>query len=88
MDKIPVPRFTLSRANLQYEVREKKGKACLKEIIELVKKEHLRHSGIVYCLSRKECDSVAQELNGAGLRAVAYHAGLGMKDLLKKCNLD
>lgn len=33
-------------------------------------------SGIIYCLSRKECDEVATKMCAAGIRASAYHAGL------------
>jgi ATP-dependent DNA helicase RecQ len=33
-------------------------------------------SGIVYCLSRKKCESTAQTLNAHGIRALAYHAGM------------
>lgn len=34
-------------------------------------------SGIIYCLSRRECDTTADTLQRAGLAALAYHAGLG-----------
>lgn len=77
------PKWFLSsfnRANLQYEVRPKKGKSATKEMIDLIRKDFPRHSGIVYCLSRNECDTVAKDLSAAGLKAVAYHAGLGDKD--------
>lgn len=33
-------------------------------------------SGIIYCLSRHECDTVAETLQREGLAALAYHAGL------------
>ena len=74
------PKWFLSsfnRSNLQYEVREKKGgKTAVKEIIDLIRGQFSRVCGIVYCLSRKECDSVAESLSGAGLAAISYH---GMK---------
>lgn len=33
-------------------------------------------SGIIYCLSRNDCDAMAESLQRAGLLALAYHAGL------------
>ena len=43
----------------------------------------LRQSGIVYCLSRNECEDVAAELTSQGIRSLAYHAGLGDTARLK-----
>lgn len=77
------PKWFLSsfnRANLQYEVKAKKGKSITKEIIELIKKDYPKQSGIVYCLSRKECDDVSDELSSAGISSVSYHAGLNEKE--------
>ncbi|VDQ09064.1 unnamed protein product, partial [Trichobilharzia regenti] len=65
-----------NRANLRFEVRPKKPKNCTKEIIDVIRNEFPKRSGIVYCLSRRECDLVADELVGAGFQAAAYHAGM------------
>lgn len=46
------------------------------EIAEIITKRFNRKSGIVYCLSRKECDDVAQALQKEKIRAISYHAGL------------
>ncbi|MEM6414449.1 MAG: DNA helicase RecQ [Pseudomonadota bacterium] len=46
-----------------------------RQIIELVT-ELGRGSGVVYCLSRKETETVASQLNASGINAAAYHAGL------------
>jgi bloom syndrome protein len=54
----------------------KKGKSVIKEIVTLIKAKFPRDSGIVYCLSRKECDTVASDLSSASIKALAYHAGL------------
>ncbi|OON21049.1 ATP-dependent DNA helicase, RecQ family, partial [Opisthorchis viverrini] len=67
---------SFNRTNLKFEVRPKKVKSCTKEIIEVIHSEFPRRSGIVYCLSRRECDLVAEELSRAGLAASAYHAGM------------
>ena len=73
------PKWFLSsfnRSNLKYEVRPKKGKSVVKEMIDLIRRDHMRQSGIVYCLSRKDCDQTAEQLHAAGIKATAYHAGL------------
>ena len=67
---------SFNRPNLKYSVLPKKGKGITKEIVTLIKAKFLRESGIVYCLSRKECDTVASDLSSAGIKALAYHAGL------------
>ena len=67
---------SFNRSNLQYEVHEKKGKQHLNEIIELIKRQWKKQSGIIYCLSQKETEDVASELECKGIRARAYHAGL------------
>ena len=67
----------MSSGNPQYEVREKKGKAGVTEsIATLIRSKFSKKSGIVYCLSRAECDSTADDLRGYGIKAEAYHAGL------------
>ena len=67
---------SFNRPNLKYEVRPKKPKSLTNEVIELINKKFLNQSGIVYCLSRRECDATAQELRKAGIHAQPYHAGL------------
>lgn len=37
-------------------------------------------SGIIYCLSRNDCDTLAESLQRAGIMALAYHAGLSDAD--------
>ncbi|XP_014662229.1 PREDICTED: Bloom syndrome protein homolog isoform X2 [Priapulus caudatus] len=67
---------SFNRPNLQYEVRPKQPKKLSQVIIELIKTEFNRQSGIIYCLSRNECDKMAEELVRAGVKGKAYHAGL------------
>ncbi|KAM4675919.1 recQ-like DNA helicase BLM [Discoglossus pictus] len=70
--------FTMSfnRDNLKYEVLPKKPKKVAQDCVEWIKKYHPNDSGIIYCLSRHECDTTAEVLQKAGLAALAYHAGL------------
>lgn len=64
------------RHNLYYEMRPKVSKeAAQKEIVKFVKKEQGK-SGIIYCLSRKSTEAIAEFLCVNGVKAVAYHAGL------------
>ncbi|GFS08349.1 Bloom syndrome protein homolog, partial [Elysia marginata] len=67
---------SFNRPNLKYTVQNKKPSCTTSDIIEMIKTKFHNDSGIVYCLSRKECDSVATELQQAGIQAESYHAGL------------
>ncbi|XP_052752248.1 recQ-like DNA helicase Blm [Galleria mellonella] len=67
---------SFNRPNLIYKILEKKPKSINEEVVAVIKEKFYRDSGIVYCLSRKECDEMAAALRRAGLAAAAYHAGL------------
>jgi ATP-dependent DNA helicase RecQ len=68
---------SFNRANLFYEVRPK-TKEVEKDIIRFVKQREGK-SGIIYCLSRKKVEEIAQILQVNGIKAVPYHAGLDAK---------
>ncbi|KAJ7311138.1 hypothetical protein JRQ81_006741 [Phrynocephalus forsythii] len=68
--------MSFNRHNLKYVVLPKKPKSVALDCLEWIRKYHPCDSGIIYCLSRHECDSVASILQKAGLSALAYHAGL------------
>ena len=71
-----VYKSSFNRPNLFYEVRTKQGKAkVLKEIISYIKR-NIGKSGIIYCLSRKMVEEIAETLRVNGLKALEYHAGL------------
>ncbi|XP_052127126.1 recQ-like DNA helicase Blm [Frankliniella occidentalis] len=70
---------SFNRSNLKYAVLPKKSKACNADMIEMIKEKFPRASGIVYCFSRKDCETTAQEFTNAGIKTVAYHAGLSDK---------
>ncbi|MFY0672106.1 MAG: DNA helicase RecQ [Bacteroidia bacterium] len=64
------------RDNLYYEIRPKKNKTqAIKEIISVIKKRQ-GQSGIIYCLSRKSTEELAETLRVNGLNALEYHAGM------------
>lgn len=64
---------SFNRKNLYYEVRPKKE--TKKQLIKFLK-EHKGKSGIIYCLSRKKVEEIAQLINVNGFKAAPYHAGL------------
>lgn len=59
-----------------YEVIPKKGKSTLLDIASLIKTKFSRQSGIIYCMTKKECDNAAIIMSREGIKAVSYHAGL------------
>ncbi|PQJ74561.1 ATP-dependent DNA helicase RecQ [Polaribacter gangjinensis] len=72
---------SFNRPNLFYEVRPK-TKEVEKDIIRFVKQRPGK-SGIIYCLSRKKVEEIAQILQVNGIKAVPYHAGLDAKTRVK-----
>ena len=65
---------SFNRPNLYYEVRPK-TKNIDKEIVKFIK-ENAGKSGIIYCLSRKKVEELAEVLRANDIKAAAYHAGL------------
>jgi ATP-dependent DNA helicase RecQ len=65
---------SFDRPNLYYEVRPK-TKDVVKDIIKYIK-NHPNKSGIVYALSRKKVEELAETFKVNGIRALPYHAGL------------
>lgn len=65
---------SFNRANLYYEVRSK-NKDVDKQIIMFIR-QHPGKSGIIYCLSRKKVEELADILKANDIKAAAYHAGL------------
>lgn len=65
---------SFNRPNLYYEVRPKTS-SCVKDMIRFIK-SHSGKSGIVYCLSRKRVEELAEIFQVNGIKALPYHAGL------------
>lgn len=68
-----VYKSSFRRHNLYYEVRPKVN--ATKEIIKFIKNNPGK-SGIIYCLSRKKVEELAETLKINGIRALPYHAGM------------
>ncbi len=73
MSDARVFKSSFNRKNLYYEVRPKVN--IDKEIIKFIKNNDGK-SGIIYCLSRKKVEEIAELLNVNGIKALPYHAGL------------
>ncbi|MBK8881536.1 MAG: DNA helicase RecQ [Bacteroidales bacterium] len=64
---------SFNRPNLYYEVKSKQD--VTKEIIKYIK-NNIGKSGIIYCLSRKKVEEIAEVLKVNGIKALPYHAGM------------
>ena len=65
---------SFDRPNIRYRVQVK-GQAR-KQLLDFVRRDHPGESGIVYCMSRRKVEDIADMLRKEGVDAVAYHAGL------------
>lgn len=73
MEEADLFKSSFNRTNLYYEVRPKQK--TKKQLIRFLK-ERKRQCGIIYCLSRKKVEEIAEFLNVNGVKAAPYHAGL------------
>lgn len=73
MSNALVFKASFNRPNLYYEIRDKAN--IKKELIKFIK-QHSGKSGIIYCLSRKKVEDIAEFLNVNGIKALPYHAGM------------
>jgi ATP-dependent DNA helicase RecQ len=70
---------SFNRHNLYYEVRPKRNKVeTLRSIVNFIKQKPGK-SGIIYCLSRRKTEEVAEVLQANNIKALAYHAGFDAK---------
>ncbi|KAL2856026.1 hypothetical protein BJY01DRAFT_203682 [Aspergillus pseudoustus] len=78
MDGCEVFTQSFNRPNLTYEVRSKgKANELVRNIADIISNSYPGKSGIVYCLSRSNCEKVAEKLrDDHGIQADHYHAGL------------
>ena len=76
MSDATVFKSSFNRPNLYYEIRDKSDPK--RDIIKYIK-QNTGKSGIIYCLSRKKVEELAELLNINGIKAAPYHAGLDAK---------
>ena len=77
MDRCQVFSQSFNRPNLYYEVRPKGSNAkCVESIAELINTSYDGVSGIVYAISRKSTEDLAEKLRNFGIAANHYHAGM------------
>ncbi|EAZ79604.1 DNA helicase RecQ [Algoriphagus machipongonensis] len=75
MEEADLFKSSFNRTNLFYEVRPKMKNESKKQLIKFIK-NHKGKSGIIYCLSRKKVEEIAQLLQVNQINAAPYHAGL------------
>ena len=76
MTDATVFKSSFNRPNLYYEIRDKSDPK--RDIIKFIR-QNPGKSGIIYCLSRKKVEELAELLNINGIKAAPYHAGLDAK---------
>lgn len=81
MPNANVFKASFNRPNLFYEIKSK-TKNIESDIIRFIK-QHKGKSGVIYCLSRKKVEEIANVLQVNGISAVPYHAGLDAKTRAK-----
>jgi ATP-dependent DNA helicase RecQ len=68
---------SFDRPNIRYTIVEKTD--ATRQLLRFIQTEHHGEAGIVYCQSRKRVEEIAGMLEDAGIKAMAYHAGLDAK---------
>ncbi|KAL8188794.1 hypothetical protein R6Q57_029549 [Mikania cordata] len=66
---------SFNRPNLRYSVIPK-TKKCVEDIDKFIKDNHFDECGIIYCLSRKDCEKIALNLQEFGHKAACYHGSM------------
>lgn len=75
MEEADLFKSSFNRTNLYYEIRPKVKNDSKKSLIKFIK-QHKGKSGIIYCLSRKKVEEIAELLKVNQINAAPYHAGL------------
>lgn len=71
---------SFNRPNLRYQLL-RKSKSVELDIVSFINSYYAGQSGIIYCVSKKDCETMASNLQGKyGINAEYYHAGLAPKD--------
>uniref|UniRef100_K3YPE6 DNA 3'-5' helicase n=1 Tax=Setaria italica TaxID=4555 RepID=K3YPE6_SETIT len=72
-------RQSFNRPNLRYLLRPK-TKKCLEDIDNFIRTNHFKECGIIYCLSRMDCEKVAEKLRECGHSVSHYHGSMDPVD--------
>lgn len=72
---------SFDRPNINYRVEVKHNEKA--QLLEFLRSEHPDESGIIYCMTRKKTEEIANFLTGMDLNAFPYHAGLDKETRLK-----
>ena len=75
---------SFDRPNIRYRIVEKDNARA--QVLEFIRTEHPGEAGIVYCLSRRKVEEVAEWLTRHGLRALPYHAGMEAEERRRSQN--
>jgi ATP-dependent DNA helicase RecQ len=67
---------SFDRPNIRYRVHQAAGGSAREQLLRFIREEHAGEAGIVYCLSLKRVEEIAEWLQTQGLAALPYHAGL------------
>lgn len=65
---------SFDRPNIRYQINEKQNSK--QQLLRFIRKEHADDAGIIYCMTRKKVDQLAEWLQEQGVDALPYHAGL------------
>lgn len=70
------------RPNLFFEVRPKSPDSAelMQEVLQYINAKYRRNTGIIYCMTKKQCEETADFLRDCGLAADYYHAGMTQSD--------
>jgi len=79
MKSVLLHKQSFIRHNLSYQVRPKTTHTVVLEMANLIKNKYKKQSGIIYCLSRQDCEDVSEQLNSLDISSSHFHAGLSIK---------
>ncbi|EJW05076.1 RecQ family ATP-dependent DNA helicase [Edhazardia aedis USNM 41457] len=87
MRNIKIFAMSFNRPNLVYFVRKKMSKDVDTEIVSFISTHYPESSGIIYCLSQKDCEMISERYNDKyGLKTRFYHAGLSKNERIETQN--
>jgi ATP-dependent DNA helicase RecQ len=69
------------RANLSYRIISRRG-GVLRQVLSVIDR-HKKEGGIIYCIRKAEVDELTKDLKEAGIKAMAYHAGMTSQERSK-----